>query len=408
MSSGTDTNSDDNQDDERLINALTTREIRRGLVNSDLDIDEDATRKEVLTALQTRPDADQLRQDIIEGAKERILEDDHVKVDNIEGAGQGFAVIQGNLNLRETYYYDSYFRYTDRTARVYKIPELGGVLSEIANAESSVAAQEMFTEHSEGNNLDDAYVQAAEDVPAPLIGNVDDSFRPRLVEFEDSNTIYVTYWKRGKTWSALDVRTGDYEKIKTLFQAILRVDLETGLIEMMSDDSQKSHKKLVERFLSEFNDNNTAVSINIRGPDIRRAKKNLSILTSLNEFVGDEAKVRLTRNRARSVEADPANSQMESQRDYSRSNFQILIGQESGGNDWNLVNRVNIDVLDEEDEEVSMEDVISAVEEDYDDVLPLTISLDSEKSTFRIRKKALTPSTRRQVFNLLADELNWT
>ena len=316
MSSASDTNSGDEPDNERLINALTTREVRRGLVNSDLDVDESASREEVMTLLSTHQEADQLREDIITGAKERVLQDRHIKPDQIEGAGQGLPVIRDNLSVREVYYYDSYFQYTDHTTRVYEIPDLGDALRDIAEDTSTpTAAREVFTEHVEDNVLDPAYIQATEQLPAALIGDVDDQFRPRVVEFKDSNTIYVEYWKPGNTRSDFDIRTGDYEKIKTLYQAVLRVDLETGFIGTTGKDSSKTNEGLVERFLSEFNGSSTARRIHLRGRDIRRAKENLGLLTSLNEFIGDEAKVRLTRNQAGNVEADPAHDQMEQERE---------------------------------------------------------------------------------------------
>ncbi|SEV98425.1 hypothetical protein [Natrinema salifodinae] len=411
MSSTPETNSDDDdQNDERLINALSTREIRRGLLDSDIDVGENADREEVFNLLETHPAADQLREDIVEGAKKRILEDGHVKHDSIEGTGQGIPVISDALTLAEVYYYDSYFQYTDHTARVYEAPDFGGVLRDIAeDADSPAAARNLFMEFCESEDVDPAYIEATEDVPAPLIDNTDDQFSPRLVKFEDANTIYLEYWKRGKTMSEFDVRTGDYEKIKTLYRAVVRVNLDTGLIETMGDNSQQSNEQLVKRFLGEFSGSDTVRRINIRGPDIRRTKSDLALLTSLNEFVGEEAKVRLTRNQSGNVEADPAHDQMESERDYSKTNFQIFIGETADG--WELVYPRELGEEPDSEDEVTTSDVLTAIDEssriDYEDVKDLTITLDGEKSTYRIQKKDLAPSTREQVFDLLAEELGW-
>lgn len=398
----------DEAPNERLINALPTRDMRYGLQQSEVDIDDNASRDEILTYLENTPgDTDELRQDIITGAKERVLADWSGMLEHVEGTGMGTPVVADTLTLREVYYYDSFFNYTNRTTRVYRASNIGGILGEITDqADSTAAAREMFIEFCGENDLDSAYVEAAEDVPAALIGDLEDGYRPRLVEFEDEHYLYIEYWKPGKTWSNFDIGTGDYEKINTLFRAVLRIDLETGLIETASDDSQQSNQKLVERFLSEFNGSDTVSQIHIRGADIRTTKNDLALLTTLNEFVGEDAKLRFTQNKSGNVEADPAHQDAEQTRDYSRSNFQIIIGRQN--DDWGLVYPVDLGYDDDDD--VAVGEVLSEIEErdTYDDVKELTITLDSEKATFRIQKKKMSPKTRRDVFEMLVDELDWT
>jgi hypothetical protein len=407
MGSKADTNSTEPSDNDRLLEALTMREVRRGLINSDLDVDEDASREEVGELLSSHTDTDQLRQDIITGAKERLLEDTHVKTDHIEGTGQDTVVIRDNLNLREAHYYSSFFQYADHASRTYKIEELGGVLAEIAESSNSASeTEEMLRNHINDGDFDVAYAQALEEIPASIIGDLDETYRPRLVEAEDESTLHIEYWKPGKTWSTFDVETGDYEKIHTLYRAVVRVHLDSGLVETSGDSSGRSNEALVRRFLNEFNDSDSMSRIHIRGEHIREAKANLGLLTSLNEFVGEEAKVRLTRNQANNVEADPANEQMESERDYARSNFQMFIGENDG--DWDLIYRVDLGEDIAEEDDVNAGEVLKALEPDYDNVLPITLSLNSENSTFRIQKKSIDRSTRNQVFDLLAEQLGWS
>ncbi|WP_168191250.1 hypothetical protein [Haloprofundus sp. MHR1] len=396
---------EDEPNDERLINALPTRDIRRGLQNTDTDVDENASRDEILNVLRSHPNNNQLRSDIRKGAKTRVLEEWANKVDNIENAGQGFHVVRDNLSLREIYYYDSYFQYTDHTSRVYLAQELGGLLGDMA--ESDELSKDEFINFCEADDdLDDAYVQAVEDIPAPLIGDLDDTFRPRLIEFEDENHIYAEYWKTGKTKSDFDVTTGDYEKIRTVYRAVLRIDLRTGLIETAGDSSQQKNKGLVQRFLSEFSGSDTVRRVEIRGADIRRTKDHLALVTTLNEFIGDAAKVRFTRDQSGNVEADPAHADVEGDRDYSRSNFQVIIGKEDG--EWGLVYPIEIGEYGEEDEEIAIGEILDAMDSDYEDTMSLTIGLNSEKATFRIQKKSMAPTTRRRILQMLADELDWT
>lgn len=408
MSSTTNSGSDE-ASNERLINALPTRDIRYGLQQSEIDIDENADRDEILSYLKNTPgDADELRQDIITGAKERVLMDWSGMLETIEGAKTGVPVIAESLTLREAYYYDSFFNYTDHTTRAFQVSKMGGILGEIADlVDSPAAARERFIEFCETEDeLDSAYTEAAEDIPAALINDLDEGYRPRLVEFENDRYMYVEYWKPGKTWSDFDIQTGDYEKINTLYRAVLRIDLQTGLIETTGDDSQQSNRNLVEKFLSEFNESTTVSRIHIRGGDIRTTKKDLALLTTLNEFVGEDAKLRFTRNKSGNVESDPAHKNAEKKRNYSRSNFQVIIGQQ--GDEWSLVYPVDLGYDDDDD--VSVGDVLSEFDEKdmYDDVMDLTITLDSEKATYRIQKKRMSPSTRCEVFELLADELNWS
>ncbi|WP_126665157.1 hypothetical protein [Haloterrigena salifodinae] len=399
----------DEASDERLINALPTRDIRYGLQQSDIDIDENTGRDEILRYLKNTPgDADELRQDIITGAKERVLTDWSGMLKTIEGAKTGAPVVAESLTLRKAYYYDSFFNYTDHTTRAFQVSEIGGILGEIADqVDSPAVAREKFIEFCETENeLDPAYTEAADDIPAALINDLDEAYRPRLVEFENGRYMYVEYWKPGKTRSDFDIRTGDYEKINTLYRAVLRIDLQTGLIETTGDDSQQSNRDLVERFLSEFNESTSVSRIHIRGADIRTTKRDLALLTTLNEFIGEDAKLRFTRNKSGNVESDPAHNDAEKKRDYSRSNFQVIIGQQ--GDEWSLVYPVDLGY--DGDDDVSVGDILSEVNEQdrYDDVKDLTITLDSEKATYRIQKKKMSPSTRREVFELLADKLNWS
>lgn len=411
MSSSTDPSPDDSIDHQRLINGLAMREVRRGLINLDHEEDGDLSREEVLSLLNNNPDASQLCREIVSGAKERILEDSHIKLGSIEDAGQGPTVIRDSLNLRQVCYYDSYFRFADRTTRAYKIPELGGVLQDIAeNGESASEARDRFLNYCESTELDQAYSRAAEEFPAPLIGDIGDDFRPYVVEFENPDNLYVEYWQKGNKESLFDIQSGDYRQIQTRYRAALRVDLSTGIIQAAGDSSQRSHEPLVERFLTEFNGSDQADRIYIQGSQIHDAKRNLALLTSLDEFLGDEAKLRFTRNQAENVEADPAHDQVNQQRENTKSNFQVFLGRTN--NQWELVFPTEIDVATlESDEEITVNDIINAIdrsENSYESIMDLTLSLDSERSTYRIQKKAISPSTRRRAFQLLVDELNWT
>ncbi|ELZ05372.1 hypothetical protein C482_02441 [Natrialba chahannaoensis JCM 10990] len=397
-------------ENENLINALETRAIRRGLqISGDEEVDPNWSRNEVLAYLDTNPSkAPDLREDIIEGAKRFYLSRNHVKPNCIEGAGPetGIEVLSDSLTLREASYYESYFKYADHTAHVYKITEFDGLLESLCEADTKDEVQTELESQTEAQDDLEEYAAALNDLPAPLIGNVEDSYKPRVVQAETSDVIYVEFWKKGSKSGGFDVRTGDYKTIQGPYRAVLRVDLDNQTIEAVGDNSSNTHEGLVKRFMIDFNESASFDFIHINSGEIEDARRDLAFIATLDEFLGD-AKLRFTVNESSNVEADPAHGSAKGTRDLGKSNFRVLMG-ENGT--WERIVPREYPEIDEEDEnELSLNDLLKDLQDDsgYHDVLDVTIGMNSEKNSYRIQKKAINPTTRKAVFDSLANQIGW-
>lgn len=391
-----------------LINALETRAIRRGLqISGNEDVDPNWSRNEVLAYLETNPSkAPELREDIITGAKRFYLSRDHVKPAYIKIAGSetGIEVLSDRLSLREVVYYESYFKYADHSANVYKISDVNGALASI----SQVGSKEEVWDELESQIEDQAdlneYGAAIRDLPAPLIGDVEDSYKPRVLQVESPDVIYLEFWKKGSKRGGFDVRTGDYKTIQGPYRAVLRIDFDNLTIEAVGDNSSNTHEDLVRKFMVDFNGSASADLTHIHSTHIEDARRDLAFIATLDEFLGD-AKLRFTTNETANVEADPAHGSAKGARDLGKSNFRVLMG-ENGT--WERVYPREYPDVDDE-EEVSLNDLLTELEEEsgYSDVLDVTIGMNSEKNSFRIQKKAIEPTTRKAVFDSLARQVGW-
>lgn len=395
-------------ENENLINALETRAIRRGLqISANEEVDPNWTRDKVLAYLETNPSkAPKLRDDIVTGAKRFYLARDHVKPKFIEGAGPetGIEVLSDQLTLREVCYYESYFKYADHSSNVYKISDTGDILQSLEDIDSKDEVQAELESHIETRAELVEYDAATGDLPAPLIGDVEESYKPRVLQLESPNIIFIEYWKRGSKTGGFDVRSGDYKTIQGPYRAVLRVDLENLTIEATGDNSSNTHENLVKRFMIDFNGSASADLIHINSSQIEEARRDLAFIATLDEFLGD-AKLRFTVNESANVEADPAHGSAKGSRELGKSNFRVLMGE--NGTWERIYPRQYPDV--DSDGEVSLNDFLKELQDDsgYKDVLDVTIGMNSEKNSFRIHKKAITPTTRKAVFDSLAAQVGW-
>lgn len=78
-----------NHEPGRLVGALETRAINQATDRSTTSIPAGADRTEVIDYLDTESDADTLEEELIEAAKEVIIEDRSHQVDYIEGTQVG-------------------------------------------------------------------------------------------------------------------------------------------------------------------------------------------------------------------------------------------------------------------------------------------------------------------------------
>lgn len=410
----------------RLVDSLGMRSIRRCLHESDVGPDSTASRQEIKGWIERNPEqADVFLQNLVFHAKEVLLDDNERYSEFIDVAADDETSIIEALDLLEVYYYDSFFGYTDHAVRLYSIDELGGVFEDISEEAMSVAeAEEYFKSHCEGrDDIDDAYVDAVSEFPAALIGEVEHEVRPRLIQFEDVDHIYMELWSIGDTFTEFDINEGDYKKIETLARTIVRVHLDTGIIEYTSDDAKKSHREnVVTEVLECFNQSGNPGSDQatnyseriITDNHIRQVKENIGVLSTLDSFRGARANLRYSSVDERNVETDPTHSNMEDTRDYQKSHPRILVGRTNG--EWELIEKeelVDNPDLDLDEASFEEEDAVSTVireireQGQYDEVRQFTIPMNSDKDTLRIWKKRCEPETRRTIFHLIGEELGW-
>jgi len=410
-----------------LIDSLEMRSIRRGLYEADVGPETTASRQELKEWVQEHPDqGEAFLQELVAAAKEVLLDDNESYLEFISvNQDDEEASLTESIDLFDAYYYESFFGYTDHSTKLYSIDELGGVFADIADeAESITRAKELFRGHCQGrDDIDEAYLAALDDYPAPLIGEVEHQARPRLLKFEDPDHLYIEFWSIGDTFSKFDVNEGDYKQIESLARTVVRVHFDTGILEYTSDDTTKGHREnvladLLDRFNQTSNpgsDQATNYSEKIiTDHHIRQVKNNIGVLSTLDSFRGARANLRYSSVDDRNVETDPTHSNMERSRDYQKSHPRILVGWNGGG--WELIEKD--DLVDDQDldldeasfeEEDAVSNVISEIREhgQYDRVRQFTIPMNSDKDTLRIWKKRCSPETRRTIFHLIADELGW-
>lgn len=409
-----------------LIDSLEMRSIRQGLHESEISLESTASREEIKEWVQAHPEQEEaFLQELISAAKDVLLDDNerYLKYIDVNHNDNGEETLLDNVI--DIYYYDSFFRYTDHSTKLYSIDELGGVFADIAREAKYIdEAKELFVEHvREQNDIDEAYLAALDDYPAPLIGEVEHQARPRLLKFEDVDHLYIELWSIGDTFSRFDVNEGDYKTIESLARTVVRVHFDTGILEYTSDDTTKGHRESVlTNLLDQFNQTSNPGSDQatnysqrtITDPHIRQIKKNIGVLSTLDSFRGIQANLRYSSVKDRNVETAPTHSNMERSRDYQKSHPRILIGWTDGG--WELIEKDDLvcdpDLdLDETsfEEEDAVSNVVQKIREQgqYDRVRQFTIPMNTDKDTLRIWKKRCSPETRRTIFHLIADELGW-
>lgn len=242
--------------------------------------------------LRTTANTGDVLKDAIWGGKLYTISSNQERLDFIEDAATSeLRTVSESLSTRECYYYDSFFGYTDHTTRIYNISQIDGVLREIAeNADSGDTAQNIFNNYCSDNQLSYFYA-ASEDLPAPLIGNLGNSPRPRLVHCEDDNHIYVEFWKRGNIINRFDIDSGEYQSVNTVSRPYIRIHLDSGLVEAAGDRAHQSNKKLVSLFLKKFSGNSLNDSVNIGDRGIKTTRQKLAFQISLDEFKTDEVRI---------------------------------------------------------------------------------------------------------------------
>lgn len=411
-----------------LLDSLEMRAIRRGLHETEVGPDANSSRQEIKTWVQNHPnEQESFLQELVTAAKQVLLDENenYLEYIDVNQADDDDRSLVEVIDLFDAYYYDSFFGYTDHSTKLYSIDEPDGIFAEIADEAGSIdEAKTLFIEHCQDrDDIDEAYLAALDEVPAPLIGEIEHEARPRLVKFEDSNHLYIELWSIGDTFSKFDVNEGDYKTIESLARTVVRVHLDTGILEYTSDDTTKGHRQSVLTDLLELSNQTSNPGSDqatnysekiITDRHIRQIKENVGVLSTLDSFRGARANLRYSSVDDRNVETDPTHGNMERSRDYQKSHPRVLVGWADGR--WELIKKD--DLVDDSDidldeasfeEEDAVSNVIREIKEQgqYDRVRQFTIPMNSDKDTLRIWKKRCSPETRRTVFHLIAGELGW-
>jgi len=335
--------------------------------------------------------------------------------------------IISHLSLTDTVYYNSFFKFADMSTKVFSTEYRDGIFQRISSeADSAQEAKELFQDHiSENEEIDDVYLQAANDVPAPLIGQVDFNPKPRIIKFEDDDHVYFEFWSMEGERSYYDVNKGDYITIDQRARTSVRVHLDTGIMEYVSSKSSEDHRRaVIDIIVDNFWTSDEVRTdgglqalatggellhspVTISDDDISDVKENVGLLSTLDGFRGGFTNVRLTSRNNSDVENDPDHQHFEDNRDYRLSHPQILLGERNG--EYELLDRDEISGEITISPDMSAEEIVEEFAEnsDYDDVHRFTVVLNTDNDTARIWKVRCSPSTRRLVFHLISDELGW-
>lgn len=422
---------------ERVLDSLEKKFIYSGLKNLDYDI-KISSRKKTKEWIREHPEhSESIFNKVTSHTKQELL--DKIKHQDFMGSTEGGTenededklslntpkklneeALLEQYTLSDFYYFDSFFHYTDHSYFIFNISELNSIFQKIHNqVEDASRAGEALKSFCEDNNFSSFYIHALEPLPSPLIGDVDDDPKPRLIKIEDKDHIYAEFWSLGREINDFDVNIGDYKTIDTLDKAIVRIHLDTGHIEFTSDSGRvKRQKKILRNILANFNAQGSPSKsdidemfekIEITDQQIRKVKEKLGVLSTLDEFRGSRANLRYTSVKKRNVESDPSHSNTEKARDYKKSHPRIVLGEKD--DQWQFIypNDILDHAEDEPEEEETLKEILNELdsEEDYNRVDQFTVTLNSDKDTLRIWKKRCTSGMRRLIFHLLRRELGW-
>jgi len=429
-----------------IINVLDYRSIKSTLdkiandeeedINENIqqavsEVPEYPSREQIRIWLKKQDDevADSISSLLSLNKKKSILRNIEQKVEYIEESeSNSVPILASHLTLKDVAYYESHFKFADMTAGIYGMKSKEGIFGEIyTEAETAEQAKEIFISRVlEREDINNQYAEAADEIPTALIGDVDYNPRPRIVKFEDSNHLFIEFWSiKGKN-TVYDVNEGNYITIDERARTSLRIHLDSGTIEYISTKDSSDHRKavldyVIEKFslerevrsdggLMSFTTDGTSLftDIEIDSSDVIDVKKNVGLVSTLDGFRGRNTNSRLTARDSGDVENDPMHRQLERGRDYRISHPQILLGEREDG-EYELVDPIEIRDDFSFDEDMSVDDIVDEIREmtDYLSVRKFTVVLNTEKNTVRIWKESCSPSTRRLVFHLLADELGW-
>lgn len=369
-------------------------------------------------------EAEHIADVLLKAQKENILQMRKYKAQYIESTDfKEPHKIRDDISLSEAVYYDSYFKFSNGSMKIYSAEEMDPLLNQISeNTGDRQEAQSMFIELAQDHNYPMDYSKAARDIPLPLVNGLENNPRPRIVRFEDPSRLYLELWSYGKEKNIYHPGQGETLTFQSRARSQIRIHIDRNLIEYASTRDTKGHEETdlnhIESVFS-FGDDEamtdggstdrpgTLTDKDISSDDIWKVIQNIGIFSTLESFEARNATISYSSVNKRDVKKGPNRDDIKRDTKLRRANVQILI--EDPADKCEIVGPEYIfDSYDFNDDD-NIEQVIKELteKEGYNELVPFTISIHAKNDTLQIDKESCQPSTRAKVFNLVMEELGW-
>jgi hypothetical protein len=334
--------------------------------------------------------------------------------------------IADDLFLNQVAYYDSFFKFSNMSQTVYSVDMDDGLKRISDQSENKQEAQKQFREYAE-DQLPKEYVEAAGEIPNPLIGQMERSPKPRILNFEDTNQLFIEYWSLGTETEIYHPQRGETLEFRGRVRSQVRIYIDSELVEYASTRKAQGQQIKIENHVSDVFDFEqqtatdggqsketaddepnllTRYKNNIDSSDISDVINNIGIISTLETFQSQNATIRYSSVNKRDVSEGPNHDDIENDTKYRRANVQILIEDPAGKCRYISPDEVNRNFTFPKD--ASMRDIKETMHEDnYQNLSSIPISLNSKNNTVLFDRENYSPSTRKTVFNLVTDQLGW-
>ena len=407
---------------QKLLATVNINKVNRRNLKEQFQAADEETSNEIASLICRKA-----AQSILESLEEdnKINHIDAVRTESIER-------LREVLNLREVEFFQSHFKFVDRSTSLYSFQSDGGSIFDTIQSEAETAdrAQELLQNEIVDANIANTYQLAAGKSPAPLIGEVDYNPLPRIIHFEDAEHVYFEFWTLGGTHPIYDVNRGDYVNVDIREKTSLRVHLDSNTIEAVTTKpSSDGHldkvvDKVLERFalsqdsrpdggLMSFSDTESSQHIfddtTIDDSDIVRANEQIGVLSTLLSFRGLHNNYRATNRDDAEVTVEDIVEELAKGRDLRRSHVQIILAADSPNDDYQVIYPDEVEDHVDIHENMTIHDIVEEFREesDYASIRKFTVVLNTDKNTVRVWKPNCSPRTRRLVFHSFASELGW-
>lgn len=353
--------------------------------------------------------------------KEHILEKRKYKIQHFESTDYKEShKVRDDISLSEGVYYDSYFKFSNGSMSIFSVNEMDPILKTVhENASDKDEAQEMFRELSDEHGYPSDYTKAAREIPLPLVDDLENNPRPRVIRFEDPGHLYIELWSFGKEKNVYNPEEGETLSFKSRARSQVRIHIEKELIEYASTRTTKGHEETdlnhiesVFSFDGELQTDGGSIGRfetlsgkDITSDNIWNVIENIGVFSTLESFEARNATISYSSVNKRDVKKGPNRDDIKRDTKLRRANVQILI--EDPADECQFIDPEHIFETYEFDDDDNIEEVINELtdKEGYSQLVPFTISIHAKNDTLQIDKESCRPSTRTEVFNLVMEEL---